>query len=741
MLPEALSRYGYTSYAEWLKDLRGRGKIVFASLLPQAPPRPEPDYNGAFAGVLAALGLVPFRHQKEALELLEGGKNLVLSFSTAAGKSLVFQAPVLKAALEGRTSLLLFPTKALAHDQLQRLRQMAKALGVEGVFPYDGDTPAEVRRKAREEGALILTNPDMLHYGLLPWHSDWARFLGRLQYLVLDELHVYRGVFGTHTALILRRLLRLAAHYGANPQVIAASATIANPKAHAERLTGLPFSEAKGEVRRAEREVVVLKPKALDQKGERRRSPLLEGALLARALAEAGLKGLVFANARKSAELIARYAGHPGVRPYRAGYTAKERRKLEEALKKGELSVLVSTSALELGVDIGELDAVVMVGYPGSLSAFWQRAGRAGRGERRALVVFIPREDPLDEYFLTHPDLLLKTPPEQAVVDPENPGRGPPHRHAAAWELPLKKEEIRSMFPWRESICPEALEELREKEGRYYTPRRNPHRAITLRGLGATFTLKDPSGRVLGHLDERQAYWEAHPGAIYLHQGESYRVRNLDLVRREVVLLPALEEYYTEPRVERDLEVLSGAAVWPGVYVGRVRLREKVVGYVKRRFFTGDVLEEVPLEMPEVSFPTEAVWFHPPDFLPTPLLPGAIHALEHALIGLLPLFVLAERQDIGGISYPFYPYPLFSGHGATVFIYDGYPGGVGYARAAAQVFPHWLRAAYDLLKTCPCEEGCPRCILSPKCGNGNQNLDKKAALDLATQMALLLPRE
>jgi DEAD/DEAH box helicase domain-containing protein len=732
VLPEALSRYGYTRYTEWLQDLPDRGEIAFARLLPPAPPGLEAGYEGAFAGVLEALGLVPFRHQKEALDRVEGGENLVLSFSTAAGKSLVFQAPVLKAALEGGTSLLLFPTKALAHDQLRRLRAMGKALGVEGVFPYDGDTPAEVRRRARETGLVLLTNPDMLHFGLLPRHPDWADFLARLRYLVLDELHVYRGVFGTHTALILRRLLRLVAHYGGRLQVVAASATIQNPKEHAERLTGLPFAEVRGEVRRAEREVVVLKPKALDARGEKRRSPLLEGALLARALAEAGLRGLVFANARKSAELIARYANHPGVRPYRAGYTAKERRRLEEALKEGRTPVLVATSALELGMDIGELDAVVMVGYPGSLSAFWQRAGRAGRGTRRALVVFIPREDPLDEYFLAHPDLLLKTPPERAVADPENPVLCPLHLHAAARELPLRREEV---------LCPEALAELKEKDGRYYTPRRNPHRALSLRGLGASFTLKDPTGRVLGYLDERQAYWEAHPGAVYLHQGESYRVRNLDLLKREVVLLPALEEYYTEPRVERDLEVLSGEEIRPGVYVGRVHLREKVVGYAKKRFYTGSVLEEVPLEMPEVSFLTEAVWFHPPEVLPAPLVPGAIHALEHALIGLLPLFVLAERQDIGGISYPHYPYPLFSGQGATVFIYDGYPGGVGYARAAARVFPRWLKAAYELLKTCPCEEGCPRCILSPKCGNGNQYLDKKAALSLATQMALLLPRE
>ncbi|MGQ9735169.1 MAG: DEAD/DEAH box helicase [Thermaceae bacterium] len=727
MLPEALVRHGYTRYTEWLQDLPDRGEVVFARLLPKAPPQ-KAAYEGAFAGLLQALGLTPFRHQKEALQRLEKGENLVLALSTAAGKSLVFQVPILKAALEGRTSLLLFPTKTLAHDQLRRLRGMAEALGLEGIFSYDGDTPQEVRRKAREEGLVLLTNPDMLHFGLLPRHPDWAHFLGRLRYLVLDELHVYRGVFGTHTAFVLRRLLRIAAYYGARPQVVAASATIQNPKEHAELLTGLPFSLVQGEVRRAEREVVVLKPKVLGAKDERR-SPNTEGALLARALAEAGLKGLVFTNTRKSAELIARYAAHPKVKPYRAGYTAKERRRLEEDLKTGRISVLVTTSALELGVDIGELDAVVMVGYPGSLNAFWQRAGRAGRGERRALVVYIPREDPLDEYFLHHPDLLLKTPPERATVDPQNPVLCPLHLHAAAWELPLKREEI---------LCPEALAGLEERGDRYHTPNRHPHKAITLRGMGESFTLKDASGRVLGHLDERQAYWEAHPGAIYLHQGETYLVRNLDPLKREVVLLPALEDYYTEPRVERDLEVLSGEEVRPGVYVGRVFLREKVVGYAKKQFIRETVLEEVALEMPEISFPTEAVWFHPPEALPAPLLPGGIHALEHALIGLLPLFVLAERQDIGGLSYPFYPYPLPSKGGATIFIYDGYPGGVGYARAAARVFPEWIKAAYELLKTCPCEEGCPRCILSPKCGNGNQQLDKKAALSLASRMVFIL---
>ncbi|MCS6867413.1 DEAD/DEAH box helicase [Thermus sp.] len=728
MLPEALK--GFTSYREWLEeDPEFRGRIVFARTLPPRPPRRE-AYGGAFAGVLQALGLKPFTHQKEALLQVEAGRNLVMAYSTAAGKSLVFQAPVLKAALEGATSLLLFPTKALAHDQLRRLRAMAETLGVKGVYPYDGDTSGELRRKAREEGLVLLSNPDMLHFGLLPRHGDWAPFLSRLRYLVLDELHAYRGVFGTHVALVLFRLLRLARHYGANPQVIAASATIGNAREHAETLTGLPFVELRETVARSEREVLVLLPKALDKKGERRRSPLLEAAYLARALAEGGLRGLVFVGARKSAELIARYAAHPAVRPYRAGYTARERRRLEEALKRGEVRVLVSTSALELGVDIGELDAVVLVGYPGSVAAFWQRAGRAGRGERRALVVFIPREDPLDEYFLHRPELLLGSPPEAAVADPTNPVLCPLHLHAAAWEMPLSREEV---------LCPGALAELRAKEGRWYTPKRHPHREVSLRGLGATFTLRGPEGEVLGYLDERQAYWEAHPGAVYLHGGESYLVRNVDAKRREVWLLPALEDYYTEPRAETHLEVLEGEPVGHGVWVGRVVLRERVVAYVKKRFFTGSVLEEVPLELPEITFPTEALWFHPPQTVPPHRIPGGIHALEHAMIGLLPLFVLAERQDIGGLSYPFYPQPLPSGGGPTLFVYDGYPGGVGYARAAARRFPEWMAATLELLKGCPCAEGCPRCVLSPKCGNGNQYLDKEAALLLAASLTLSLP--
>ncbi len=769
MLPKEL--LPYNSFSEWLRDMEGyAGQLGFVRVIHPSPPE-KSDYAGVFAGLLMTLGIQPYCYQAEALSRLENGEHVVLSTSTASGKSLVFQIPVLKGVLEGHTSLLLYPTKALAHDQLGRLKQMATRLELQDrIFAYDGDTAPKERRKAREKGQALLTNPDMLHYGLLPRHSDWAVFLSRLRYLVLDELHAYRGVFGTHTALILQRLLRLARHYGANPQVIAASATIANPAEHAQSLTGLSFHPISASPRGAEREFGVWIPKALDKEGKNRRSANLEAALLARHAAEQGLRTLVFTNARRTAELVARYASDHRVRPYRAGYTVAERRKLEEALQQGSLYVLVSTSALELGVDIGGLDAVILLGYPGSVSSFWQRAGRAGRKQRRALVLWIPREDPLDAFFEQHPELLLASPPESAIADPDNPILYPLHAHCAARELPIalpatdhpgsgvegqgSKTLLDPLYkPWL-NIKPALV----EQHGRLYSTKPDPHRDLTLRGLGHSFSLRDNTGKLLGTLDERQAYWEAHPGAVYLHQGESYLVRNLDPERREIVVLPGLEDYYTQPRAETQIEVIQGEEVLPGIWVGPVQLRERVTGYVKKRFVSEVVLEEVMLAMPELCFQTEAVWFHPcegltvlpletrgtieprwPDqtFLTEAQIPSAIHALEHTLIGLLPLFVLAERQDIGGVSYPFYPKPLPSGSGSTIFIYDGYPGGVGYARAAARQFPRWVAAARDLLQSCSCEEGCPRCILSPKCGNGNQFLDKKTAFILAEALCSL----
>ncbi|WP_457637214.1 DEAD/DEAH box helicase [Oceanithermus sp.] len=735
MLPLAVEPFG--GYKPWLESLPGyAGQISYHRLLPATPPQTV-AYRGAFKPVLASWGIAPYAHQAEAFELLEAGRNVVMATPTASGKSLVFQAPVVAAMQNEETSLFIYPTKALARDQWSRLETLADAFELsERVFTYDGDTPPTRRKKARKEALVILTNPDMLHYGILPNHGRWAHFLSRLRYLIIDEAHYHRGVFGSHVALILRRLLRLAAHYGAHPQVIAASATIANPAAHATTLTGLPFEAVVAAGRGSEMEFAVWLPRALDESGERRRSANLEAADLAVWAAVNDVKTLIFTSSRKTAELISRYTRGSDVedkiRSYRAGYTAAERERLEEAFRAGEVSVLVSTSALELGIDIGGLDAVVMVGYPGSVNSFWQRAGRAGRGRERALTVWIPREDPLDEYFLRRPELLLGSPPESAVADWQNPYLYPKHLHCAARELPVSEEE---------PICKLNLldADIVRRQNRCYSNIRAPHRRISLRGSGVVFTLRDASGREMGQLDERQAYWEAHPGAIYLHQGESYLVRNLDAENHEIVLLPSLEDYYTQPRASTEITVYPEQAreVSDGVWVGRVRMREQVTGYVKKRYVTEAVLEEVELEMPEVAFDTEAVWFHPPTEILSPdLVPSGIHALEHAMIGLLPLFVLAERRDVGGVSYPVYPHDLPSGTGPAIFIYDGYPGGVGYARAGAEQFGRWIRATYELLSTCPCQNGCPRCILSPKCGNGNQFLDKQAALELAEKLNL-----
>lgn len=781
MLPPEL--LPYPSFAEWLRDTEGYAQqLQFVRVLPPRPPE-QVEYAGLFGGVLAALGMRPFEHQAAALDCLEQGRNVVLSTSTASGKSLVFQVPVLKAALEGGSAILLYPTKALANDQLGRLRQMGQRLELgECIYSYDGDTKDKERTRAKEQGQIILTNPDMLHFGLLPHHGDWSLFLSRLKYIVLDELHAYRGVFGSHVALIVQRLIRLAHHYGASPQVVAASATIANAADHAHSLTGLEFTPLSATPSRSEREFGVWVPKFLNKDKTSRRSANVEAALLARAAAGQGLRALVFCNSRRTAELVSRYAADPRVKPYRAGYTAAERRRLEDELQTGTVRVLVSTSALELGVDIGGLDAVILLGYPGSVSSFWQRAGRAGRGGTRALVLWIPREDPMDAFYEQKPELLLAAPPESAIADPENPVLYPLHLHCAARELPIqvggREPKLEPIYkPWINVQPP-----LAERYGRLFSSKRHPHGDLILRGMGRSFTLRDPEGRSLGTLDQRQAYWEAHPGAVYLHQGETYLVRNLDEERREIVLLPGLEDYYTQPRAETDLEVQGGEPLLPGIWAGKVVLRERVTGYVKKRFVSETVLEEVALEMPELTFQTEAMWFHPTEgmeVLPTlegeergkrteeaerrwpgpsssrlrspaqmwpdlqamteALVPSAIHALEHCLIGLLPLFVLAERQDVGGVSYPFYPRPLPSGAGTTIFIYDGYPGGVGYARAAARQFPRWVGAARDLLQTCPCEGGCPRCVLSPKCGNGNQYLDKRAALFLAEALSTRYP--
>ncbi|MEJ2291854.1 MAG: DUF1998 domain-containing protein [Deinococcales bacterium] len=719
------------------------------------PPRPgslEEGYAGTYAPYLSRLGLTPYVHQLRALEWIEARRNVVVATPTASGKSLVYQLPTLDAAAAGRASLYLYPTKALAHDQLGRLHAMADRLGLDlgadGIACYDGDTPTARRARVREGVQCVLTNPDMLHYGVLPYHARWAPLLGRLDTIVIDELHSYRGVLGTHVANVLRRLLRVARRYGATPRLVAASATIGNPLEHAEALTGEPFELIDDDqAPRGPREFILWRPVQVGgaeagNAGVRRRSATTEAAQLAAAFVRRGVKSIFFCNSRKVAELLRRYASGylsgeeaPLLQSYRAGYSPEDRRLIEQGFRNGDIRVLTATSALELGMDIGGVDAVVLVGYPGSKMALWQRSGRAGREGRRALTLLIPGNDPLDEYYLHHPDLLTEGRVEDAVADPYNTELHPLHVACAAAEVPIRDDEVGITDPTLELASVPGLHRI---DGGWVHIGRYPHRRVRIRGSGDRMVrLKDATGRSLGTADLATALRELHPGAVYLHQGEAYLVVRLDLDKGLAELLPHIEDTYTQPRSETDIEVLGSAPSPLGegntpalVQVGRVRVRTSITSYVRKRYVSGQVLDERALDLPELSYPTQALWFSArqvehavrPDELP-----GALHALEHTLIGLLPAFVLCERADVGGVSYPLYP-PTGE---STVFIYDGYPGGVGYARAGAAQFEAWLTAARDLLRDCPCESGCPRCVLSPKCGNGNQFLDKAAALRLA----------
>lgn len=738
-LPEALSFH--PNYTTWLKTLEGYDEqIASFSFFPPREKGEKVVYDGKFKSLLNDFGIQPYKHQAEALVLIEAGHHLVVATPTASGKSLSYQLPTLAALQEDKTALYLFPTKALAHDQLAKLKALAEQLELfDLVASYDGDTASTKRRKIRDSFKCLLTNPDMLHYGILPYHEKWARYLGALSYIVIDEMHSYRGVMGTHVANILRRLLRLAKHYGATPQVIAASATIANAAEHAQNLTGLEFTAITEDYGpRAARELIFWQPPLVSEKGDgRRRSATTEAAWLAGQFVKAGLKTIFFCNSRKSAELLRRYTTKyldateaNLVQSYRAGYTSEDRRLIEEGFKKGDITVLTATSALELGVDIGGVDAVVLVGYPGSMTALWQRAGRAGRSGTRALTLLIAGDDPLDEYYLNHPELITEGKVEKAIADAFNTEIHPLHVACAAAEKPIAESED-YVAKWLE---PPPNSKLLKRNGKWIHLGRYPHKQVAVRGTGGKrIVLKDGFDNTIGISDFETALRELHSGAVYLHQGDTYLVAKLDLEAGVATLVPHIEDYYTQTRSVTDIEVIESQFQLYGVWVGRVRVSTDYTSFVKKRYFRETILDERLLDLPQVAYTTQALWFDVTDIkaaVPPQDLPAAMHALEHTLIGLLPAFVLCERADVGGVSYASYP----ENEKPLIFIYDGYPGGVGYTRAGTTLFPAWLQAAIDLLKDCPCKNGCPRCVLSPKCGNGNQYLDKQAAQALANKL-------
>ncbi len=704
----------------------------------------------------------PWSHQVEAAEAARRGEHVVLSTGTASGKSLGYLMPALTTILEARgprgrrgaTVLYLSPTKALAQDQLSSL----VSLGVPGLAAttHDGDSPREQRDFARDHGEYVLTNPDMLHRSLLPGHARWSRFFGSLSYVVVDECHHYRGVFGAHVAQILRRLRRVAASYGAHPTFVLASATVAEPEVSAQRLTGLPVTavdvdgSARGQV-----SLALWEPPFTSYGGENgapvRRSAAAEVADLLADLVVEQVRTLAFVRSRRGAETVSLTTKRlldevaPGlsdrVAAYRGGYLPEDRRELERSLRQGELLGIAATNALELGIDVAGLDAVLMAGFPGTRAAMWQQVGRAGRGGQDALGVFVARDDPLDTYLVTHPQALLGAPVEANVFDPDNPYVLGPHLCAAAEELPLTDDELDLFGPTARAGV-DALTEAgllrRRPQGWFWTDRRRASDLADIRSTGGppVRLVEAATGRMLGTVDQASAHGTVHEGAVYLHQGDTFLVRALDLDEHVAIIEAADPDYSTSAREVTDIAILTERehAAWGPARIsfGSVRVTHQVVSYLRRRVPSGEVLGEEPLDLPERVLETAAVWWTlPADVLEdaglaSADLPGSAHAAEHAAIGLLPLFATCDRWDIGGVSTALHP---DTGR-LTVFVYDGHPGGAGFAERGFHAARAWWSATREAISSCRCEDGCPSCVQSPKCGNGNNPLDKRGAVAL-----------
>ena len=725
------------------------------------PPR-EANYAELDKPLVASLqdclnenGLLPlYTHQAEAVNNARRGRNVIIATSSASGKTLCYNIPVLEAISteRGSRALYLFPTKALAQDQLRGLHeQFCPALfKTEEFATFDGDTPVSERAEIRKQARVILTNPDMLHFGILPNHQSWSRLLRRLKYVVVDEAHAYRGVFGSHVGCVLRRLRRLCDLYGSNPQFICCSATIANPGEHAEGLTGLPFTVVDDDGSpHGGKDFVFWNPPIIDEAKSIRHSANSEATDLFTELVSHNIRSLTFARTRRLTELIYTYSKKKlaksgsalasKIKAYRAGYLPQDRRQIERELFDGHLLGVVATNALELGINIGDLEATVITGYPGSIASTWQQAGRSGRGKDRSLSFLIGLDNPLDQYFMRHPESFFGKNFENALVNPGNPYILRAHLLCAAWEQPLSNNDEqffgRTLSQERAEL--ERLGMLKERRKRWYLSPRiaRPAQSVNIRATsGENFAIVDVStDSLLETIEASTAFFQVHTGAIYLHQGESYLVEELDLSSRTAYVMPTTAAYYTQDKDLTDLHIVkidsSRSCGQEKVYLGKVEVTTTVIGFKKKAQYTDKVIGEEPLDLPPQHFPTIALWFDLPPGVAARLekarldFAGGLHAAEHAAIAILPLFALCDRNDIGGVSTSFHP---DTGR-AQIFIYDAYPGGIGIAEKGFDLIEELWQATLKAIKECPCEEGCPSCIQSPKCGNNNKPLDKEAA--------------
>ena len=715
-------------------------------------PVPE-DLHPALLASLRDVGSL-WSHQADTLEAARRG-HVIVTTGTASGKSLAFNLPVLDT-LAGdprARALYLYPTKALAQDQARGLAALGGSWLRQAI--YDGDTPKEERAAIRRRSSLILTNPDMLHVGVLPNHRAWGDVLANLAWVVVDEAHVYRGVFGSHVGNVLRRLRRLARAYGAEPRFVLTSATIANPRELAERLTGLDFTLVDTDgAPHAERRIAMWNPPLVDEALGRRGSALSEAAGLLADLVQRDVRTICFLKSRRGVELIQRFtrerleaAGRADlaerVAPYRAGYTPAQRRELERRLSEGELLAVVATDALELGIDIGDLDAAICVTFPGTVASLRQMWGRAGR-RAPGLAMYVAGEDALDQFFCRHPDEFLDRPVERAILDHESEEIFMAHLAAAAYEMPLTPEDEGVFGPRWEASARRLVGagKLRERGGRYL-PRGPgyPAAAIALRSASpdSVAIVEASGGELIGSVEASRSHSAVHPGAVYLHMGVAYEVEDLDLEGGRAVVEPFRGDWYTQPKKESQtyIEEVREQRKSCGVDLsfGVVSVSEQVVAYQRKNVTDHRVMDLLALDLPEQDFVTQALWYELPDSLlreefPLDALQGSLHAVEHGQIAVLPLLAMCDRWDIGGLSTAFHPQ---TGR-ATIFIYDGHPGGVGITRAGYERFESLVDDALRLISECRCRSGCPSCVQSPKCGNLNEPLNKRGAVELLSRM-------
>ncbi|MBW1914463.1 MAG: DEAD/DEAH box helicase [Deltaproteobacteria bacterium] len=705
---------------------------------------PDPDINPCLMKILKQDGIDKFySHQTEAMNHINQGENVIIATPTASGKSMIYNLTVLNTILKNKTAkaLYIFPLKALEQDQLKTLSSLTKKINEReiSIAVYDGDTTHYKRRQIRSEVPQILfTNPDMLHCGIMAYHEKWKPLFENLKFIVLDEVHTYRGIFGSHMNQIIRRLKRICAMYGADPKFILLSATISNPQEFGEILINekVRTVDSSGSPRSGQH-VLFLNPHT---------SSNFSAARLFSLCIQSDFKTIAFTQSRKVTELIHVWVSQlsPALRKkissYRAGFMPKERREIEKRLATGDLMGVVSTSALEMGIDIGYLDVCLLVGYPGTIINTWQRGGRVGRSERDSMIILIAKPDALDQYFMKHPDSLFDRSYEAAILDPDNPYVAKAHFPCAADEIPLTLDDEK-FWPNNLITYLEGLEfsgELtRAADGKpeWYCTKSRPHRLVNIRSTGEGYTIfEKETGQAIGTVDGGRAFKECHPGAIYLHMAEQYIVDHLNIENRDVIVRKSDLKYFTRVQTDKETEIIKVHRSRPEaqfiVREGLLKVTEQVTGYEKRALPGQEMIGQSSLNLPAQTFETIGFWVEIEPAINRFIgenglnFMGGIHAIEHGTIGIFPLFALCDRNDIGGICYPYHPQVKKS----PIFIYDGYPGGVGLAQRGFEVIVDIFQKTLDHIRECECEEGCPSCIHSPKCGNGNKPLDKRAAI-------------